>query len=162
MSRARVFWTAILAAAMALSGGRAAAQSALSMTAAGGAVLGSGASLGAVSLTDMKFGIGALIAASGAATGDVESTLRGTSTKGKPQTITVEGKPTAGSARAGGPGNLSGTCSVDMGDGSPALSGVPFALTVTTGPDGKWSLLMTLGDTHLPAATVNAGSITVR
>jgi hypothetical protein len=162
MSRARIFSTAILAAAIALSGALAEAQSASSVTAAGGALLPSGASFGTVSLKSMKFGIGALIATSGTATGDVESTLSGTSSKGKPQTITVVGKAASGSAQAGGPGTLSGTCNVDMGDGSPALSGVPFALTVSTGPDGKWSLLMTLGNTHLPAATVNAGSITVR
>jgi len=162
MSRGRIFSTAILAAAIALSGARAEAQSESSVTAAGNAVLPSGASYANVSLKDVKFGIGALIAASGTARGDVESTLRGTSTKGKTQTITVEGKPTTGSARAGGPGNLAGTCTVDMGDGTPALSGVPFALTVSTGADGKWTVLLTLGDTHLPPATVNAGSITVQ
>lgn len=162
MSRGRIFSTAILATAIALLAPRAEAQSESSVTAAGNAVLPSGASFGTVSLKDMKFGIGAFIAASGTASGDVESTLRGTSTKGKTQTITVEGKPTTGSARAGGPGNLAGTCTLDMGDGTPALSGVPFALTVTTGADGKWTVLLTLGDTHLPPATVNAGSVTVR
>jgi hypothetical protein len=162
MSRARIFSTAILAAALALSAPRAEAQSESSVTAAGNAVLPSGASFGTVTLKDIKFGIGAFVAASGAATGDVESTLHGTSTKGKTQTITMEGKPTTGSARAGGPGNLAGTCTVDMGDGTPPLSGVPFALTVSSGADGKWTMLLTLGDTHLPPATVNAGSVTVR
>jgi hypothetical protein len=162
MSRGRIFSTAILAVAMALSGALAEAQSASSVTAAGGALLPSGASFGTVSLKDMKFGIGALIAGSGTATGDVESTLSGTSKKGKPQTITVVGKAASGSGSAGGPANLSGTCSLDMGDGTPVTSGVPFALTLSKGAGGKWTLLMALSGTNLPAATVNAGSITVK
>ena len=161
MSRARIFSTAILSAAIALSGERVEAQSASSITAAGGVVLPSSASYANMSLKDLKFGIGVLIAANGTATGDVLGTLRGTYA-GRVWTITLEGNATTGSARVGGPGNLSGTCSLDMGTGMPAHAGVPFALAFTRRPDGKWSVLMTLGNTQLPAAIVSAGSITVR
>ena len=160
MSRARIFSTAILAAGIALSAHG--AQNVSSVTAAGGGVLASGAPYRTVTLTNLKFGMGFFIAANRAATGDLESTLSGTSAAGAPQTITVVGKAASGSGSVGGPANLSGTCSVDMGDGTPALSGVPFALTISKGAGGKWTLLMALSGTNLPLATVNAGSITVK
>lgn len=160
MSRARVFWASLLAVGIALSAHG--AQDASSVTAAGGGVLASGAPYRSVTLASLKFGMGFLIAANGTASGDLESTLQGTSQAGQPQTITVVGKATAGSANVGGPANLSGTCSVDMGDGTATLSGVPFALTISKGAGGKWTLLMVLSGTNLPLATVNTGSITVR
>ena len=160
MIRGRFFGTAILAAAIVLFAGNAVAQSATSVTGAGAAVLSSGALYQTVSLTDLKFGMGVLLAAGGAS-GDFESTLIGTSTAGVPQTISVVGKPTAGSGSVSG-ANLSGLCSVDMGDGTPAVSGVPFAVTVSLGVDGKWTLLMVLGASNLPSATLTSGSITVK
>ena len=160
MIRGRIFWTVILAAAIALSARPAAAQSATSVTGAGAAVLASGALYQTVSLTDLKFGMGVLLAAGGTS-GDFESTLIGTSTAGVPQTILVQGKPTAGSGSVSG-ANFSGLSIVDMGDGTPAVSGVPFALTVSLGADGKWTMLMILGTTSLPTATLSSGSITVK
>jgi hypothetical protein len=162
MTRPRFLSTALLAAAIALSGQIAQAQSASSVTAAGGALLPSGASYGGVSLKSMKFGVGTLLSGGGVATGVVSTTLQGTTSKGKAQTITVEGKATNGSAQAGGAGTVSGTSTVDMGNGTAPLSGVPFVLTVSPGSGGAWSLLLKLGTTNLPAATVNAGSVTVR
>jgi hypothetical protein len=46
---------------------------------------------------------------------------------------------------------------VNMGDGTLALSGVPFTATASTG-----SLKLILDATSLPTATVTAGSITVK
>lgn len=160
MNRGRIFWTVILAVGIALSAQHAVAQSATSVTGAGAAVLPGGALYQTVSLTDLKFGMGVLLAGGGAS-GDFESTLMGTSTAGVPQTISVVGKPSAGSGSVSG-ANLSGLCSVDMGDGTPAASGVPFALTVSPGADGKWTMLMVLGSTSLPTATLTSGSITVK
>jgi hypothetical protein len=160
MRRGRIFWAAVLAAGIALSAHG--AQSATSVTAAGGGVLASGAPYKTVSLSSLKFGMGFLIAADGSASGDLETTLLGTSGSGQPQTITVVGKPTTGSGKVGSSANLSGLCIVDMGDGTPALSGVPFALTVSKGAGGKWTMLMVLSGTNLPLATVNTGSITVK
>ena len=161
MNRARIFSTAILAAGIALSA-YGAAPKASSVTAAGGGVVANGAPYRTVTLSSMKFGMGFLIAANGTATGDLESTLSGTSASGAPRTITVVGKAATGSGQVGGPANLSGTCSVDMGDGTPALTGVPFALTLSKGAGGKWTLLMVLSGTNLPLGTVNTGSVTVR
>jgi hypothetical protein len=131
-----------------------------SVTGAGGAVFAGNASFNTVSLTGLKFGMGVFIAGGGAS-GDFESTLLGTSTAGQPQTITVVGKPTSGSGSAGSSTSLSGLCTVNMGDGTPAQSGVPFALTVIS-VNGQGSLTLTLGGTNLPVANLNAGTITVR
>ncbi len=158
MSRRNFFGTAILAAAIALSAQAVLAQSATSVTGAGSALFKSAALFNGVSLTDLKFGMGVPLATDGTAGGDFESTLRG-SASGQPQTITVEGKPTAGSGRTGGATTFSGTCRVNMGNGTPTQTGVPFTLTVV--PTGKGSLTLTLGGTNLPAANINAGSITV-
>jgi len=160
MSRRRIFGTAILAAAIALCAHPVVAQSVASVTGAGGALFARKATFNAVSLTGLKFGMGVFIAGGGAS-GDFESTLLGTSTSGQPQTITVAGKPTSGSGQLGGSTSLSGLCTVNMGDGTPTQSGVPFALTVVSG-NGKGSLTLTLGGTNLPVANLNAGTITVR
>jgi hypothetical protein len=39
---------------------------------------------------------------------------------------------------------------------------VPFAVVVATNADGTRSLTLTLGETSLPAATVNSGSVMVQ
>lgn len=161
MTKRWTFGTAILAAAIALCAHPLLAQSVTSVTGAGSAVLTSAASFDGVSLASLKFGMGVALAANGAASGDFQSTLHGTSANGKSQTIAVEGKPTTGSGNAGAPTTFSGTCTVNMGDGTPTQSGVPFTLTVVPS-GGKGSLTLTLGATNLPAANVDAGSVTVQ
>ena len=160
MNTRKVLWIAVLAAGIALCAQPATAQSATSVTGAGSAVLGNGATYNGVSLSSLKFGMGVALAAGNSATGDFESTLIGTS-GGQPRTITVTGKPTVGSGKTGGSTTFSGNGTVNMGDGSPALTGVPFALTAVPS-GGKGSLTLRLGSTTLPAATINAGSLTVR
>jgi hypothetical protein len=56
---------------------------------------------------------------------------------------------------------LSGTASVDMGDGLPATPGIPFTVTVTTDGNSQGTIGLVLGLTTLPNATVNAGSMTI-
>jgi hypothetical protein len=160
MSRKTFLGTALLAAALALCAQPLVAQSVSSVTGAGAATFSSAASLNTVMLRDLKFGLGALLAG-GTATGDFESTLYGTSTSGQPQTITVLGKPTSGSGTVGSPTSLSGLCTLNMGDGTPTQSGVPFTLVLVSS-DGRGSLTLTLGGTTLPAANMTAGSLTIR
>jgi hypothetical protein len=160
MSRRNIFRIAILAGAIAFSARAVTAQNVSSVTGAGGATFASAASFNTVRLMSLKFGMGVLLAGGGAS-GDFESTLLGTSATDQPQTITVLGKPVSGSGTVGSATNISGLCIVNMGDGTPPQTGVPFALTVVSS-DGRGSLTLTLGGTSLPAAVVNAGSITVR
>src|SRR3989454_6260976 len=81
----------------------------------------------------------------------------GLSALGQPQDISVEGEATSGAVKADGSSTFSGTCTIDMGGGTPPLTGVPFTVTSTTN-----SLLLILGGTTLPTASVTAGSITIQ
>src|SRR5437016_4256747 len=93
----------------------------------------------------------------GSATGQFQAVLLGSSLLGTPQNITVEGEVSGGSVAADGSATLSGTATVDMGDGTPALPGVPFTVTVSAGSVG-----LILNAVALPTATLSAGSITVK
>ena len=62
--------------------------------------------------------------------------LLGTSLLGAAQNITVEGEVSGGSVGADGSATFSGTATVDMGDGTPALPGMPFTVTASAGSLG--------------------------
>jgi len=115
-----------------------------------------------VTLTSLTFGMGVALPGDGTANGTFESTLIGTSAKGQPRNIVIEGSPSSGSSQAGGAANYAGTCTVNPGDGTPTLTGVPFTVTVAKLPNGAWGLTLTLGTTGLPVATVTSGSVTVK
>src|SRR5882762_10196154 len=100
----------------------------VAVTGAGAATFGAGAVLSGVSLSTMRFGIGVNIAGDGTASGDFQSTLLGAQSR----KIVVEGKVSSGSSGVTG-STFSGTCSVDLGDGSVATTGVPFTVTVGGG-----------------------------
>jgi hypothetical protein len=160
MNRRTFLGIAILAAALALCAQPLAAQSVTSATGAGAAYLTSAGSFNGVNLTDLKFGLGGVLS-DGAASGDFETTLYGTSVTGEPRTITAVGKPSSGSGQVGSSTTLTGLCTLNMGDGTPTQSGVPFTLLLLTS-GGRGSLTLTLGGTTLPAANMTAGSMTVR
>jgi hypothetical protein len=135
----------------------AAAQDAVGVTGAGEATFPDGASFNGISLKGLTLGQGMFIAQGGSATGQFQVVLQGTSPLGTPQEVTVEGEVRGGSVGADGSATFSGTAMVDMGDGTPALPGVPFTVTVSAG-----SLGLILNAVALPTATLSAGSITVK
>ena len=128
----------------------------VAVTGAGAAAFGPGAALSGVSLSTMRFGIGVDIPGDGTASGDFQATLLGASRK-----IVVEGKATSGSSGLAGT-TFSGTCSIDLGDGSVPATGVPFTVSVGTAANGASTLGLVLGATTLPGATVNAGAVRVK
>jgi hypothetical protein len=134
-----------------------AAQDAAGVTGAAEATFPDGATFNGVPLRGLTLGQGMFIAPDGSATGQFQAVLLGTSLLGLPQNITVEGEVASGSVGADGSATFSGTATVDMGDGSPALPGVPFTVTVSGG-----SLGLILNAVALPTATVTAGSITIK
>jgi hypothetical protein len=146
------------------------AQSQTTVTGAGGGVYpvgttftaGSFSALKGVTLSGLTFGMGVVLPGDGTANGSFESTLIGTSAQGLPRNIVVEGNPTSGSGKAGGPATYSGLCSVNPGDGTQTLNGVPFTVTMAKLPNGAWGVTLTLGTTGLPAAAVTTGSVTVK
>ena len=128
----------------------------VAVTGAGAATFGSGAVLGGVSLSTMRFGIGVDLPGDGTASGDFQATLVAASRK-----IIVEGKASSGSTGLTG-ATFSGTCSIDLGDGSAITTGIPFTVSVATPAGGTPTLGLVIGTTTLPSAAVNAGAVKVK
>jgi hypothetical protein len=124
------------------------------VTGAGAGAFPSGTTFSGVPVSGLHFGIGIDIPGDGSATGQFQATLLGTTLLGLPQSIEVEGEATTGSNNSNGSRTFSGTTTVDMGDGTPSLTNVPFTVTAT-----PTSLLVLLGSVNMPAAVVTAGSI---
>jgi len=137
-------------------------QAGPAVTAAAAGVFPSGAQFNGIPLNGLQVGKGVLIVDNGSALGHALFVLMGTTLLGQPQQITVEGEVASGSVGAPGAATLSGTCSVDMGDGTAPVPGVPFTVTVVTDAQGQGTLTLILGATTLPAATIRPGSITVQ
>jgi len=127
------------------------------VTGAAEAAFPDGATFNGISLKGLTLGQGMFIAPDGSATGPFQAVLLGTSLLGTPQNVTVEGEVRGGSVGADGSATFSGTATVDMGDGTLPLPGVPFIVTVSAG-----SLGLILNAVALPTATVTAGSITIK
>jgi len=123
---------------------------------AGAGTFPANTALSGVSLSGLKFAMGVLIPGVSTADGQLQATLLGRSILGQPQNIEVEGDATRGTL-ATGSRTFSGIATVDMGDGTPPLLNVPFTVTATA-----TGLVLTLGATNLPAATLSAGSITIK
>ena len=56
---------------------------------------------------------------------------------------------------------FSGTGTLDMGNGLPPLTAIPFTVTVTTGANDQGALGLVIGAASLPAADVNDGTLTI-
>jgi hypothetical protein len=126
-----------------------------SVTGAGPGLFGAGATLGAVNLDGINVGIGVFIDPNGSAAGVFHAVLVGRSLLGQSQ-IAVEGEVTGGGFGPFGNANFSGVATVDFGNGTPPLPGVPFSVTVTGG-----SVALALGSTTLSPAAMSANSITI-
>ena len=157
MTRLGMVLTAIVALPSLMAPALVAAQDgAAGVTGAGEAIFSGGAALSGLSLSGLTLGQGVSLAQDGSATGQFQAVLFGTSLLGAPQEVTVEGEVRNGFAVGVGSASFSGTATVDMGDGTPPLPGVPFTVTASTG-----SLGLILGATALPTASLSAGSLTI-
>jgi hypothetical protein len=126
-----------------------------SVTAAANGLFAAGAELGAVALQGIELGTGVFIEADGSASGTFHAALQG-SLLGIPREITVEGNVSQGSVGTDGRATFSGTASLDLGDGTPALPNIAFS--VTAGADG---VVLAIDSTTLPAAGLTSGAITI-
>jgi hypothetical protein len=163
MTRLAWYVVAILVVALGLLALEAVAQgtTAINVTAAAKGTFPSNTAYNGVPLSGLQFGAGVQVPGDTSATGEFQSTLLGTSTNGQPQNIVIEGEVSSGSASAGTTATFSGTCTVDMGDGTTPSKDVPFTVTITVDSNSKGSLALTLGTAKLPTATVNEGSIAI-
>src|SRR2546429_6644443 len=152
MTRLGFLSAAILGLASLLAPAQASAQDAAGVTGAAEAAFPNGAAFNGVPLKGLTLGQGLFIAQDGSATGQFQAVLLGTSLLGAAQNITVEGEVGGGSVAADGSATFSGTATVDMGDGTLPLPGVPFAVTVSAG-----GLRVILKPAALPTPTAAGG-----
>jgi hypothetical protein len=123
---------------------------------AGAASLPANTLLSGVPLSGLFFGMGVVVPGDTTADGQFQARLLGTNILGQPQNIEVQGDATSGTLGTD-TRTFSGTATVDMGDGTAPLSNVPFTVTASA-----TSLLLILGATSLPAATLTAGNIAIK
>jgi hypothetical protein len=132
-----------------------------SVTVGAGGVYPPDTTFNGVPINGLQSGYGIGIGSTGWALGQFCTVLLGVNAGGLKQVITIEGEATAGS-QVGNVATFSGTCTISMGDGSPPLPGVPFTATITTDGFDQGTIGLILGDTTLPAATINQGSMTIQ
>lgn len=125
-----------------------------------GGIFPPGTSFNGVPISGLEAGFG-LELEDGHGLGEFCVILLGTSLLGIEQTIVIEGKVTAGAQTAANVATFSGTVTVNMGDGTVPTVGVPFTATVMTNADDQGTLGLIIGDTTLPNATIDAGSMTI-
>jgi hypothetical protein len=123
---------------------------------AGEATLPEGVAFYGVLLSGVELGQGVLIAADGSAVGQFHAVLSGTSFLGLAQEIVVQGAVNAGAAGGDGTATFSDTATLNMGDGSVPVVGVPFTVTASTG-----GVQLIVDGASFPLATLTAGSITI-
>lgn len=137
----------------------AASQTTVSVGAGG--IYPAGTTFNGVPINGLQSGYGVEIASGGSAIGQFCTILLGINALGLEQNIRIEGKATSGSKTAGNVASFSGTCTVDMGDGTPATPGVPFTATITTGANSQGTIGLVIGLTALANAVVDEGSMTI-
>jgi hypothetical protein len=122
------------------------------VTGAGAGIFPAGANFSGVQLAGGTFALGAEIATTGSANGDLTAQFTGTSLIGLSQWITITGWITSGTSNPDGSVTLNGTGTLDMGDGSAPTGGL--ALVVNAGPSG---VTLTVGGTTLPTLPKSDG-----
>jgi hypothetical protein len=158
MTRLRFILIAILGLVSALAPASVAAQDdAARVSGACEATLPEGVAFYGVLLKGMQLGQGVLIAADGSAAGQFHAVLSGTSFFGQAQEVTVQGEVNAGAAGGDGTVTVSGIATLNMGDGSVPLVGVPFTVTASTG-----GVQLSVDGASFPPATITAGSVTIK
>ena len=127
------------------------------VTGAARATFATGAALGSVALSGIDLGTGMFIEPDGSATGVFSAVLTGRSLLGQARQITIDGEVLHGALTPDGNALFSGTATVNFGDGTPPLSGVPFNVTTTAN-----SVRLALDSTMLPAAQLVGGTVNIQ
>jgi hypothetical protein len=152
----------IVFALMLAVGGSAYAQTDTSATSAADGSYPAGTLFNGVAISSIDIGTGVLLGSDGVAEGHISIDLAGPNIPVTgPQTISVQALITGGSRPASNVATLTGTASVDMGNGTPALTGVPVVVTITTDANGKGTVGLVIGATTLPTAPITDGSLSI-
>jgi hypothetical protein len=147
---------AVSAMALALRPAAAAGESG-TITGAGHGSFARGTLLGSIAVSSIDFGTGVFVEQDGSAGGPFSALLIGRSLLGQTLQITIDGNVSKGSVASAGQAIFSGVATVNLGDGTPSISGVPFSVTTTSD-----KLSLTLNSTALPAAQLTAGEVVVQ
>ena len=134
----------------------AAASESGTVTAAARCSFAQAAEFQSVSLSGIDVGTGVSIEPDGSASGPFSAVLLGHSLLGQPQQITIEGQALQGAIAPNGKAFFSGLATLNLGNGTPQLSGVPFTVATTSN-----SLLLTIDSTVFPTVGVTAGTISI-
>jgi hypothetical protein len=153
---------AMLIGAVALFGSVSASAQSTTVTVGAGGIFPAGTTFNGVPINGLQSGYGVGIDTTGSALGQFCTILLGVNAIGLQQNIVITGKASNGSRTAANVALFSGTCTVDMGDGTAPLVGVPFTATITTDANSQGTIGLIIGATTLPAATVNVGSMTIQ
>jgi hypothetical protein len=151
-----------VAAVLVLPSATFATRSETAVTAAGSGTYPAGSTYKSVTLSGLRMGFGVAIPGDGSAQGQFDATLTGTSSAGQPQTVTITGSVSGGTRATATTATFSGTCTVDMGDGSTPSTDVPFSATVTSDGSEKGTIALTLGASKLSIATITDGTLSLR
>lgn len=128
-----------------------------SVTGTGQGLFDAGAALGVINLDGLELGTGVFIEPNGSASGVFHAVLVGRSLLGQAQRVTVEGNVNQGTlAVDGSSADFSGIATVDLGDGTAPLPGVPFSVRTTAG-----NLVLAIESTTLPAVGLTSGALTI-
>src|SRR5437867_2069465 len=109
------------------------AQAVPGVTGAGLGTFTASTAYSGIALSGLDFGMGFVVPGDTSASGELHATLQGTAG----QAIRVDGRASAGSILADGSATISGTTTVDKGDGSAPSTGVTFTLRVVPNNTGS-------------------------
>jgi hypothetical protein len=132
------------------------------VTAAGEGIYPPDTTFNSVPISGLQFGFGLEFSDVGDKVGHIVVILRGISSVGLEQDIVIEVEVTGGSRAAPNVAVISGTCTIDMGNGTPPLPGVPFIATVTTNANDQGTIGLEIGTITLSGANVTEGSMTIK
>jgi hypothetical protein len=161
MKRITILLAALVAGAVVGHPGAAAAQTLA--TAGAGGTYPSGTTFVGVNIQALQVGVGSEVNQDGSGLGQFTAILVGLSALGADQFVTIEGQVTGGSRPSANVAILTGTSTVNLGDGTPEIPGVAFTATLTSGANGLGTVVLSVtGFADLPNATLNAGSLTIQ
>jgi hypothetical protein len=158
---------AVLLAAASLTGALALPRPALAddqtvATAGAGGLYPAGTSFTGIHVSGLQLAFGAELNADQTGLGNFTAVLLGVSALGVDQYIVVEGEVTGGTSPGANVTVLSGTTSLDLGDGTGPIPALPFTATLTRNPANNLGTVgLVVGNTTMPNATLNAGSMSI-
>ena len=112
-------------------------------------------SLSGVNLTGFEIATGVITESDGSASGVFHAVLSGRTLLGTARNITLEGNVLQGTATQG-TSSFSGLASLDLGNGLPAVPGVPFNVETQGG-----SMVLTIQSTVLPSTAFSQGGLDI-